>query len=173
MRLSATPDLHINKFSGATITEMESGVTNGVIEIRGDIPYLTQRPPIDVFGDASDDISDARGRAVYYWDAASALYIFNNDTIYKTSYGTLLSAAPTAGTKKCRFLEVNDKLYLLDQENNEAWSITTGGVVAAVNDADFPSTLVDGGASMDTYLFVMNDDGVIYHSDTNGGRLFG
>ena len=70
MRLPVTPDLFINKFSGASITELDSGVTNGVIELRGDVPYLTQRPPIDLFGDASATISDARGRGIYYWDAA-------------------------------------------------------------------------------------------------------
>lgn len=64
MRLPVTPNLHINQFSGATITELESGMTNGVGEKRGDIIYLTQRPSIDVFADASDNSAAGRGRAI-------------------------------------------------------------------------------------------------------------
>jgi len=172
MRLPVLPDLHINKFSGASITELESGITNGVGEKRGEINYLTQRPPIDMFGDASDDISDARGRGIYYWNLASALYIFNNDTIYKTNYGTILSASPSAGTKKCKFLELSTDLVLLDAENDEGWTITAAGAVAEITDADFPPNathsdpLAYGGAVLDTYMFVLGDSGTIYQSDT-------
>lgn len=172
MRFPVIPDLHINAFSGATITELESGITNGVGEKRGAINYLTQRPPIDMFADASDDVSDARGRCIYYWNLASALYIFNNDTIYKTNYGTALSSAPTAGTKKCKFLELSTDLVLLDAENDQGFTITAAGAVAEITDTDFPPKqtpavpLAYGGTVLDTYMFVVGTNGTIYHSDT-------
>lgn len=164
MRISLTPDLHINAFNGATITEQDAGITNGVVEKRGETFYVTQRPSIDIFDDASTNVSDARGRAVYYWDAAADLYLLNNDTIYKNTHGTVVSSSPTVGTKKCKFLEAGSVLVLLDAENDEAWTITTGDVVAAISDADFPSTLAYGGAVLDKYLFVMDEDGLIYNS---------
>jgi hypothetical protein len=80
-RINPLVDLHINAFSGAAITELETGITNGIIrskEINGKRQeYVTQRPAIDVFEDASDQGAGARGRAIHYWDDNSALYIFN------------------------------------------------------------------------------------------------
>ena len=173
MRLLPGQDIHINAFSGATITELESGITNGVIEKRGEVFYLTQRPSIDVFGDASLDISDARGRAIYYWESEPSLYIFNNDTIYKGNYGSVLSASPTAGTKKCKFFEVGNYLVLLDPENDQGFTITTADVVAEITDTDFPPKqtpavgLAYGGAALDNYLFVLGENGIVYHCDSN------
>jgi len=173
MRLSLAPDLHINAFNGATITEQDSGITNGIVEKRGEILYTTQRPSIDVFEDASVNVSDARGRAVYYWDAAADLYFLNNDTIYKNSHASVVSSTPTAGTKKCKFVEIGTKLVLLDAENNQGFIITTGDVVTEITDTDFPPkqtpavALAYGGANLDTYLFVLGEDGVIYNSSVN------
>lgn len=167
MRIPLAPNLHINAFNGATITEKDSGMINGIVEKRGEVLYTTQRPSIDVFENASVNVSDARGRAIYHWDAADDLYFFNNDTIYKNSHASVVSASPTAGTKKCKFLEAGVYLVLLDAENNEGWTITTGDVVAAISDVDFPSTLAYGGAVLDNYLFAMDKDGVIWNSSVN------
>ena len=170
MRVSLTPDLHINAFTGATITEKDSGITNGIVEKRGDVLYLTQRPSIDVFEDASVNVADARGRAIYYWDSASDLYFLNNDTIYKNSHASSVSSSPTAGTKKCKFLEVGTELVLLDAENDQGFTITTGDVVTEITDTDFPPkqtpavALAYGGAVLDKYLFVLGEDGIIYNS---------
>ena len=89
MRLSPVADLHINAFTGAIITELGSGITNGVVEkkiVNGqEVFYLSQRPSIDVFEDASALSSGSRGRGIIYWDLATALYIVNNDNLYKSS----------------------------------------------------------------------------------------
>lgn len=173
MRLSLAPDLHINAFNGASITEKDSGITNGIVEKRGDILYTTQRPSIDVFEDASVNVSDARGRAIYYWDAAADLYFLNDDTIYKNSHASVVGTDPTAGTKKCKFVEVGTKLVLLDPENNQGFIITTGDAVTEITDTDFPPKqtpnvgLAYGGAVLDKYLFVVGEDGVIYSSGVN------
>lgn len=173
MRLPLTPNFHINAFNGATITEKDSGITNGIVEKRGNTIYTTQRPSIDVFDDASANVADARGRAIYYWADAEDLYLINNGTIYKNSHATTVSTSPTAGTKKCKFIEAGGKLVLLDAENNQGFTITTGDVVTEITDTDFPPKqtpavgLAYGGASLDTYLFVLGEDGVIYNSAVN------
>ena len=170
MRISLTPNMHINAFSGATITELDSGITNGVVEKRGEILYLTQRPSIDVFEDASAQSAAARGRAIYYWEENSALYILNDGTLYKNSQSNSISTAPTAGTKKCKFLVLGSTLILLDKENDQGFTITTGDTVAEITDTDFPPkqtpalSLAYGGAVLDKYLFVMDVNGVIYNS---------
>lgn len=166
-RLPLAVDLKINAFNGATITELESGITNGIIEDG----KLTQRPSIDVFEDAGTHVADARGRGIFYWDEASALYIINNGTLYKNSQASVLSTAPTAGSKKCKFLVVAGTLLLIDTENSEAFTITTGGTVTEITDTDFPPkqaspvSLAYGGAILDGYFFVMGTDGVIYNSN--------
>jgi hypothetical protein len=170
MRLTVTPEFQINAFSGATITELESGVTNGIIDTQNGQTYLTQRPAIDVFSDASDTVADARGRGIYYWDGNSALYFINDDTIYKTSYSTTIGAI-TAGTKRCYFFTLASRLIVLDPENNKGWTVTTGGTLAEITDTDFPPKqtpavgIAFGGAILDGFLFVLGEDGTIYNSD--------
>jgi len=170
MRLPLAADLHINQFAGAGITERESGIINGVVEKRGNTAYVTQRPSIDVFDDASTNVSDARGRAIYHWAEADDLYLLNNDTIYKNSHGTIVSTTPTAGMKKCKFVEIGGVLVLLDSENNQGFQITTGDVVTEITDVDFPPKqtpaipLAHGGAVLDGYLFVLGTNGYIYNS---------
>ena len=171
MRIPLAPNLHINAFNGATITEKDSGITNGIVEKRGDILYTTQRPSIDVFEDASVNVSDARGRAIYHWDTANDLYFLNNDTIYKNSHASVVSSTPTAGTKQCRFGEIGGYLVLIDAENDQAFTITTGDVVTEITDSNFPPKLgtpvglAYGGAALDNYLFVLGEDGIIYNSN--------
>ena len=170
MRLPVTPDLHINAFSGASITELESGVTNGMVEKTGGRVYLTQRPSIDIFEDAGTHVADARGRAINYWDETGGLYILNNGTLYKNSQSNAISTLPTAGTRKCRFLVLGETLILLDAENNQAFTISNSDAVAEITDTDFPpnqtpaQNLAYGGAILDKYLFVMDTKGVIYNS---------
>ena len=169
MRLNPVVDIHINAFSGAGVNELESGIRNGIVKtktVNGQpVPYVTQRPAIDIFEDADTHISDARGRAVHFWDTDSALWIFNNDTLYKDTQAASVSSAPTAGTKKCMFLELGTTLILLDAENNEAWTISTSDAVAVIPDADFPATLAYGGAVLNNVLYVLSDTGIVYGSD--------
>lgn len=169
MRLPATPQLHINAFSGGTITELESGITNGIVQTKNGIPYLTQRPAIDVFEDADGLTADARGRGVFFWSENSILYIVNNDNLYKSNQGASISSGLTAGTKRVYFFPIGGKIILTDPENDEAWSVTTGDTVAAVSDGDFPTTLAGGGAVLNNALYVMDAAGVVYGSDDGDG----
>jgi len=179
MRLPVASNLHINAFSGAGITELESGMTNAVAEKRGETVYITQRPSIDVFEDAGAHISDARGRGIYYWDTASALYIVNDGTLYKNSQSNSISTSPTAGTQKCKFVEIGTTLVLLDAENDQGFTITSGDTVTEITDTDFPPKqtpalpLAHGGAVLDKYLFVMTTSGIIHNCDIDAAATWG
>ncbi len=172
IRIPVIPDYRINAFSGGTISELESGITNGMIEVREGIPYLTQRPSIDIFEDASDGGAGTRGRAIHYWNDATSLYILNAGTLYKGSYATSLSTSPTTGTQRCKFLEFGAVLLLLDAENDQLFTITTGGTVTEVVDVDFPPKdtpavgIAHGGAILNNVLYVLDEDGDIHGADT-------
>lgn len=170
MRIPLTPDLHINKFSGGTITELESGTTNGVFDKNESGIYLTQRPAIDISADASQTVADSKGRGVYYWADNSAIYFVNDDTLYKSGYGTVVDTI-TAGTKKCYFFSLGGKMIVLDPENNQGHTVTSGDVLTTISDTDFPPNqtpavgLAYGGAVLDGTLYVLGEDGTLYGSD--------
>jgi hypothetical protein len=172
IRLPVTADLHINAFSGGTITELESGITNGVVQTKNGKSYLTQRPSIDIFEDASDAISDAKGRGLFFWAENSILYIVNNDNLFKANQGASISSGLTAGTKRCYFFPIGGKIILLNPQSDEAFSVTTGDTVAAVSDGDFPSTLAAGGAVLNNALYVLTTAGVVHGSSSGDGTLW-
>jgi len=179
MRLNVASDLHINKFSGATITEKESGMTNCIIQTDQDSTYITQRPSIDIFDSASVAALAARGRGIFYWELEGALYALVDGTLYKGDLGTSLSTSPTAGTKRVYFVEVNGVLVMSNPENGEAFTITTGDVVTEITDTDFPPkqnpvvSLADGMVSLDQFMFVMGTNGYIYNSAVGDAATWG
>jgi hypothetical protein len=150
-------------------------MTNAIVYDEGGKLIVSQRPGIDIFEEADTHIADARGRAISYWEANSALYIVNNDTIYKGSQSSELGGAGngaiTAGTEKCKFLVLDDKLILLDAANDQGWTITTGDVLAEITDVDFPPKqtpavgITHGGAVLNGYLYVLGENGVIFNSN--------
>jgi len=164
MNLSAAPDLIIKGFSGATITRLEAGITNGMIDTVNGTDITTQRPSIDLFEQASVESLAARGRAIYFWDSNNTLYYLNNDTILKGSASGNLATTITAGTKKCKFLQLNQYLILLNPADNKGYYIATGDTVTQIA-SNFPSDIVPGGAILDGYLFVMDASGTIYNSN--------
>jgi len=171
MNLSAAPDLIIKGFSGATITRLEAGITNGMVDIVNGVGVTTQRPSIDLFEQASVESLDARGRAIYFWDANNTLYYLNNDTILKGTAAGALATTITAGTKRCKFLQLNANLILLNPDDNKGYYITTGDTVTQIT-SNFPSNIVPGGAILDGYLFVMDAAGTIYNSNLDDVTVF-
>lgn len=168
IRFPLVADLHIDEFSGATITRISSYMQNLVAEKyptgAEERFYVTQRPAFEILEDASTAISDARGRGIYYWADTNKAYWVNNDTIYSNSYVNGIQTIST-GTEKCYFFELGNELVVIDPENNEGWYIDSGDAVTQISDADFPSTIAHGGAELDGYLFLMDEDGVIWQSD--------
>ena len=170
MRLPVAVDLHINQFAGASITEYDRGITNGMIEKVGDRLYVTQRPAIDILEYATDTVSDERGRGTYFWSYDSKLYFINNDTIYQNSYGTDIDTI-SAGVSRVYMMALDDLLIILDPENDDGWTLNSSGTLAQITDTTFPPEdtpavgLAHGGAVLDGYLFVLGENGTIYNSD--------
>lgn len=168
IRLPIARTMQVAAFSGATITEYSSYMQNAMVSKvdsdSGERMIVTQRPAINMLEDASDTVAKVKGRGIYYWATAAADYFVNDDTIYKSSYATVLGTI-TSGVSKVSFHEVGAVLVVVDPENNEVWTITTAGVLAQVTDGDLPSTIVGGGTTLDGYLFLMDDTGLIHQSD--------
>ena len=171
MRIPLIGDLHINAFSGGEITELESGITNGIVQQKSGKPYLTQRPSIDISEDASESIASVKGRGIFYWEENGVLYIVNDGTVYKGTQGTSLSTALTSGIERCYFFPIGGKIILCDPENDEAFSITTGDAVAAVA-SNFPTTLAHGGSVLNNALYVLDEAGVVYGSADGDGTTW-
>ena len=127
MRLPAANQLRIKNFSGGSITELSSGITNGVVQTVGDVPYITQRPGIDIWDDASDQSAGAAGRGIFYWADNMTTYLFNAGTIYKGTQATSISTSPTTGTKRVYWIPIGGKIIMLNPESDEAFSITDAG----------------------------------------------
>jgi len=164
MRLSVVADLQIDKFAGPVITEYSAGMTNAMAIKEDDRTYITQRPSIDIYEQASDHVTDARGRAVFYWDLNSAQYIVNNNKIYKGSQSNVI-ATITAGVDRCKFIPMGSVLVLVDQENDQAWTISTADVVTQIIDPDFPVTLAYGAEVLNGSLYLLDEAGTIYNSN--------
>ena len=165
MDVQAAVDLRINTFTEAAISELESGITNGMVEREGDKIYVQQRPSIDLLQDASDTISIKTGRGLFHWEQTGATYFLVGGTLYKNNYGGVLSSGLTDGDLKCTFVETETHVVIFDFENDEAWTINGAETVAAISDLDFPANIVSGGAYLDGYVFVMDEAGAIWNCD--------
>lgn len=167
MNLNVAVNLDFKNFAGATITNRDSGIFNGYVDKLGDKAVLTQRPSINV----SEIAPVAKGRAVYYWDRVSLLYILNNDTIYKSNYANPIATLIDPGFDKCKFLQLNNLLILIDRQGSKGYTIDGGDVVAQIG-GSFPAELALGGAVLDGYLFVMDKFGTIWNSALNDASTF-
>lgn len=170
MRLKFAVDLHISKSQDAMVTEYDRGLTNAMAQKLDDRLIVSQRPSIDVFEKAADQVSDARGRGLFYWSFNTGLYIVNNDTVYKNSQSNDIGNI-TAGTERCYFDELAGNLILIDPQNDEGWVIDVGDNVTAISDTDFPPEqtpaigLAHGVVTLDGTAYVLGEDGTIYGSD--------
>lgn len=172
VRIPVTTELKIEEFAGGKITVAQTMVKNGIFAQRADKTwYTTQRPSLNIADDASDDISDAKGRGVYYWETVGATYYVNDATIYKNSYSSAVTGTGfTGGTERVYFFEVGNYLVILDPENDEGWYIdsATSTAYSKITDTDFTGiTLAKGGAVINGRLYVPGTDGTIIGSDLN------
>lgn len=128
--------------------------------------FATQRPSIRMSVDASETIVDDKGRGVYYWERTSSLYMVNNGTIYEDSYSNIVGLI-SEGVDPVTILEIGIYLVFLDTANNQGWVLTDSGSLTEITDEDFPNFLAGGGAVLNSTLYVMDTDGVIYASGIN------
>lgn len=167
IRLPIARDMKISNFSGADpeySSYMQNIIVDKIDSDTGERVIVTQRPAIDMVEDASTTVSKVMGRGIYYWDVTSADYFINEDTVYKAGYTNIVGTI-TTGVDRCYFFEVGARLVIIDPENNEVWTITSGDNLTQVTDGDLPSTIVGGGAVLDGFLFLLDEIGTIHQSD--------
>ncbi len=138
----------------------------------------TQRPSINITEDGPSITGIlARARGIYYWEVTSEIYIVNDNDVFETTQDSTripeASGTFSSGTERCTMLETvgTDRLIILDAENNKGWEMDS---VKNLNQiaSNFPETLVHGGAVLDGYLFVMDEEGVVYNSNVNDPTTF-
>lgn len=168
MKVSVAQNLNIEAFSGSSVTDYASGNTNTILTEKNGAACITQRPSIDI-SESTDALAlNDRGRGIYYWEENSKLYIVNDASIYATTQNSAAVGTMTTGTEAVTIVETLGTPYLvfLDAENDEGWYMTTAESLTQIT-TNFPTTLCHGGTTLDGYLFVMDEDGVIYNSDVN------
>jgi len=182
------PELHLEDFSGSAINIANLYNKNCVPgQYQNGRPYITQRPSIDLFLDASLGGASALGRGSYYWGDADARYIVNGAKIYSSDYSTELDVwddaaktsadSITSSTGRVYFIEMKNHLLILDPDNNEGWYILlsdptnvilmTDAVFAGIaNGNPATGTLSSGGAYLNGKAYIITTDAKIYNCDT-------
>ncbi len=178
MDVDLKPNLDFHSFSGSGINDYISGMINCVLHLNGSGEVeVTQRPSIDIIEDATVLSLNDRGRGIYYWEENSKLYIVHDDDLYESTQNSTRIAEVTGifstGTERCTMLETVGvpKLIILDAENNKGWEMDSSKNLNQIA-SNFPTTITHGGAVLDGYLFVMDEDGVIYNSEVDLPETF-
>jgi len=171
-------DLDIHEFSGYGITHYESGMTNCVIHNANGRASVTQRPAINISEDSTTiPALNGRGRGIYYWEKNSKLYIVHDNDLYEDSQSSTRITENTGtfstGTEHCTMLETIGvpRLVILDSENNKGWVLSVALSLDQII-SNFPSTITNGGTILDGYLFVMDEEGIIYNSEVDDPTTF-
>ena len=170
MKISTAQSLNIEKFSGTQVTDYSSGNTNTILFEKEGVAYTTQRSAINITEDVSSLGLTNAARGLYYWENNSLLYIVNDDTLYKGNQSTEVAAGPhfTSGSEAVTMLETigaTPYLVILDAENDEGWYMNAAETVTQFS-TNFPTTLAHGGIELGGHIIVMDEDGVIYNSDS-------
>lgn len=110
-----------------------------------------------VDGQAAGSLSSGRG--VYYWESTDTVYMVNDTELLKDSYTHIDFV--TTGYKKVYFTEVGTELFITDPQNNEGWTLDSSENLTQISNADFPSTLAHGNATLNGIGYVMDTAGVI------------
>lgn len=95
------------------------------------------------------------GRGIYSW--GGYLWTVIGSTLYRdtSSAGSLTGSG---GTARCFFTETQGGTpYLIIKDGDKMFYVTQAGTITAVSDGDYPTSLTDGVANLDGYLFVAKD----------------
>lgn len=152
-RVPVTTTLGIEKFTAGVVDIPYSRTKNVVYGKRpnGTI-YASQRPGINIFEDASDTVSNARGRGIYYWDAVGALYFVNNNKVYKSDYSTEVNEAAQSVTSITR---TGDTATVTITAHGYA----TGDLVtiSGANEADYNGEFVISNVAANTFDYTVEN----------------
>ncbi len=165
IRIPLAVNLNIEQFNDTAVTQFSSFLKNAVVEQVGPEPdmknFVRERP---AFSKVVTNVgAKVKGRGIFFWADNSTLYYVNDDTVYRGSYTSV--GTITTGTKKCYFTQVGTRILITDPENADAYTLTTAHVLAAITDAEFPTTLAHGSVTLNGRGYVLDTSGFIYASD--------
>lgn len=188
IKIPVITSLSIEDMSAGVAGVTGSSITNGVIMKYPDGGYyVTQRPSFTTFNATAAPAS--RGRGIYYWEAASKLFIVNDNKLYANDYNVEITPAGTetamsSGYRKVFFTELAGQLFIIDPSNNKGkylldntattfYDMKATPTTAGDSFAYFPpnngKTLASGVAVLDKTMYVLTTDGEIWGSDLNDG----
>lgn len=141
----------------------DARLINGMAEIRGqDEYYIYKRPGFTTYLNVVP--GGAAGRGIQYWNGD--IYAIFGDQLYKNGVSVYTGLDTSNGRytfDAC--LGATPKLFF--HNGVKGYTYDSGGGVVAVTDADYPTLLVKGSAFLDSYMNVMQFNGVINSSDPN------
>ena len=132
-------------------------------------PYAETRPPIISYAAAPLNYN---GRGAHYWEIVGTTIVVQDDTIYAGAYGVVIGTI-SPGRDPVYFAQYsNTELYISDPENDQLWLVTNNGGIFVLTEhtSNLQPDLVNSGLTggivlLDTYIFLMSQDGKIYNSN--------
>lgn len=121
--------------------------------------YINKRPGVAVNAAAAT----GAGRGIYAWKGN--IYKVVGSILYKNN--TSIKSNLTNSTGLVQWTEEHLTDVLVFRDNDKIVTVTTGDTVTEQADAQIPTGLVPGIAYLDTYIFVMTSDGLIYNCDVD------
>ena len=124
--------------------------------VDGENFFVVKRPGLE----EAHSFTAGAGRGVYNW--RGDLFSVTGNTIRKGS-STIGTINTTTGP--VYFTEIGGGTPLLVlHDKTDAWTIDTSDTLTEVTDVDYPTSLVDGVAFLDQYVFVLDDKGTVWNS---------
>lgn len=94
------------------------------------------------------------------------LYYIIGDTIYKN--GSALGSTLNSSSGRCYFARRGGGTPLLIiNDKSDLYTLNTSDTLTTISDGDYPTSTVAGVEHLDQYVFVMDNDGIIYNSNVN------
>jgi hypothetical protein len=121
--------------------------------------YVVKRPGMS----QHTSVTAGVGRGIYSWKGN--IYSVIGNKLYKGS--SQIGSNLTNSTGKVWFTEEHVTDLLVIKDNDKIITVTTSDTVTELSDADIPTSLVAGVVYLDTYILVMDTNGVIYNSNVD------
>lgn len=178
MTITRTPlvsSVDPDSFANGVITSGSSTKNTLYTQYPGDKTYGEQRISIDVFTEPNEAAESRQsGRGIVFWPEVGSYYFVRDNELYKDDYNTLVGGV-TEGDHPIYFAVVGIQLAIIDPYSGNGYWIDSSAptTLNPFADAQYPGTgglglkLAGGAVSLDGYLFVMDQNGVIYNCNLN------
>ena len=112
-----------------------------------------------------------KGRGIFFKQSGT-LYIVNDNTVYRTDYGTTVGTI-TTGASPVYWAEMADHTVLIDTYNNQGWTIDGLQNLVQIADSDFPASLAGGVVELNGRCYVLDRSSTLYNSASDDPTSWG